>query len=117
MLLVYSDLDSRKLAFRRVIEDKEPSIPVTSFEGKDALSCLGNGAPAAARFAGDVASARSLALATPPFAAMPVLSAAAAEVAVRVADIDGANGGASRAVARSSPPCGLWPGRPGPAPA
>jgi len=116
VLLVYSDLDSRSLAFRRVYENTEPSIPVTSFAGKDLLSCLGNGAPAAARFAGDLALARSLALASRSFRVMPAHSAAAAEVAVRVAVIDGANGGCES--------CGgaistiLWPvvwhTRPGP---
>lgn len=93
VLLVYSDLESRYRAFRRVSEYREPSIPITSFEGKDALTCLRNGAPAAARFGGDLASARSLALAQPLFAPAPTVSAATAEVAVRLAYINGINGG------------------------
>jgi hypothetical protein len=116
-LLVYSDLESRQLAFRRVTEDRrQPTISVASFAGKDLLTCLGNGAPAAARFAGDLASARSLALATASFAVMPELSAAAAELSIRVAYINGLNGGCEECgggIVTTQPPL-VWNTRPGP---
>ncbi len=90
VLLVASDLFSRRAAYNRVwvrtfARDAE--------EAKDLMTCLGGGAVAAARFDADLAAARSLAQHTTPFTVAAPASRAAEEVAVRVQDIFLANAG------------------------
>jgi len=92
VLLVYSDLVSRSRSLTAVLRYASP-LPTGGQEAKEVLRCLGFGAPAAARFDADLASARALAQATPPVTVAPPDSRPAAEVAVRVSLIDGANSG------------------------
>jgi len=93
VLLVYSDLESRTCAFNGILRQTHSTVPVNSEEGREILSCLHNGAPAAARFGADLAAARSLAQATQPLAVAAADSRAAAEVAIRIAAINGVNSG------------------------
>ena len=93
VLLVYSDLESRTCAFDGILRQPHGTVPVNSDEGREILSCLRNGAPAAARFAADLAAARSAARATQPLAVAGPDSRTAAEVAIRVAAINSVNSG------------------------
>ena len=63
ILLVQSELVSRRAAFNEVLRGTAGNAYV--------VRCLANGAPAAARFASDLAAGRSLAAQTPPVAAQP----------------------------------------------
>lgn len=94
-LLAYSDLESRTDAFARVVRRSQPSppLPRDSDEGRDFMAALGHGAPAAARFASDLAAVGDLAAATAPGATAAPDSRAAAEVAVRITQIRLANSG------------------------
>jgi hypothetical protein len=94
-MLVYSDLVSRACAFNRLMMPSfvSRSLPVSGVEAREMLRCLGNGAPAAARFDGDVAALRTLAQASPPVAVAARDSHAAAEVAARASLIKIANWG------------------------
>lgn len=87
-LRVYGDLVSRRVAFNRVTG--AGSSVVTR---DDVAPCLANGARAAARYAGDVASLEAMAAAVPDFQAAAPDSHAAAEIALRAAVIDGWNNG------------------------
>jgi len=93
VLLVYSDLESRTCAFNGILRQPHITVPVNSEEGREILSCLRNGAPAAARFGADLAAVRSLARATQPLVAAAPDSRAAAEVGIRVAAINSVNSG------------------------
>lgn len=93
VLLVYSDLESRTCAFSGILRQPHSAESVSGEEGREILSCLRNGAPAAARFGADLAAARFLALATQPLAVAAPDSRAAAEVAIRVAAINSVNSG------------------------
>jgi hypothetical protein len=101
-LLVYSDLVSRTLSFRRVEESQylEYPLSVSGREGKDVFGCLGNGAVAAARFADDLAGLRALAQASPPVTKVAPDSRAAAGLALRILSIGKRNGGCKE--------CGGW---------
>jgi hypothetical protein len=95
MVLVYSDLASRTWAFARVGATHYPSsrVPVDSREGKDILACLGNGAPAAARFAADVFALQALARASAPFTVAAASSRVTAERDLRIRHVDLGNSG------------------------
>lgn len=84
VLLVTSDLISRRAAYNRVWVR---TFARDGDEAKDLMTCLGAGAEAAARFNADLAAARSLAQRTNPFTLAAPASRAAEEVAVRVEDI------------------------------
>ena len=95
VLLAYSDLESRTMSLVRVSESAyyPGPLPMSGQEGSYIYGCLRNGAPAAARFGGDLASARALAEVTQPMMLAQPDSRAAAELALRIAFIDGANSG------------------------
>lgn len=90
VLLVASDLISRRAAYNRVWVR---TFARDGDEAKDLMACLGGGAVAAARFDADLAAARSLAQHMTPFTLAAPASRAAEEVAVRVQDIFLENGG------------------------
>ncbi len=109
-LLVYSDLVSRRDALNRISEfaDESP-MSRQGDHASDLLRCLGNGASAASHFAADLAGLRSVAQAFSPVPAVPPEGRATADVAIRAAVVEGANGGCAScggAVDRSST---LWP--------
>jgi hypothetical protein len=83
VLLVQSEIVSRRTAFNLVTraETDHPCV----------LGCLAQGAPAAARLAGDLAAARSLAAGTPPITIAAPNLRAAAELAVALRYIESAN--------------------------
>jgi len=98
VLVVYSELDSRRQAMRRVADlAHEPGTSVLARNGTavgggiDLMRCLVNGAPAAARYTVDVASARALAQRIPAAASASPQSRAAADLALRIALINGHN--------------------------
>jgi hypothetical protein len=95
VLLVYSELESRNASLRSISRSgySSGSLPISGQEGSYISSCLGNGAPAAARFGADLAAARALAEAIPPVTVAAPDSRAAAELAVRIAFINGWNSG------------------------
>jgi hypothetical protein len=94
VLVVYSDLVSRHLALARIWDmHTEYPVPVSTFDGKYLYRCLGNGAPAAANFGSDLASARALAVDTPPVTPPAPDSRQAAELALRIYDINLRNSG------------------------
>ena len=95
VLLAYSDLESRTMSLVRVSEYAHyPSpLPMSGQEGSYIYGCLRNGAPAAARFGGDLASVRALAQATQPVTVARPDSRPAAELAARIAFINGTNSG------------------------
>jgi hypothetical protein len=92
VVLVYSDLASRRYAMAdfTYATGIDPRAYPTS---DDILRNLRNGHAAAARFESDLAAARSLAAATPPFPVRSTGSRQAAEVAVLVQFVGLANGG------------------------
>lgn len=83
ILLVQSELVSRRAAFNYVTraETDHPYV----------VRCLAQGAPSAARFARDLAAARSLAAGTPQITVAAPNSRPAAELAVALQYINGAN--------------------------
>jgi len=93
VMLSYSDLESRAAAFRFLpyYRPAGGSLPVASADGRAILQDLKHGAPAAARFASDLAAVRDLASTTPPAAPLAANSHATAEVAIRVAFVNKAN--------------------------
>jgi hypothetical protein len=84
VLVVQSELVSRFAAMRFVYVG---TYPTHQPEADQALECLANGAHPAARFATDLATAHSKAAALPPVTPVPPDSRAAAELAIRLADI------------------------------
>lgn len=94
VMLVYSDLVSRTWAFNRYLMYRSrTTLPASGTEGRDLVRCLGNGAPAAARYDADLAAARAYAQTVPPLTVAAPDSRAAAEVLLRVDLIKIANGG------------------------
>ena len=95
VLLVYNDLESRTASLRGISESGYSSgrLPIVGQQGSYVYGCLRNGGPAAARFAADLASARALAQAIPPVTVAAPDSRAVAELALRIAFINGANSG------------------------
>jgi hypothetical protein len=83
VLLVQSELVSRRAAFNYVTREATDHPFV--------VRCLAQGAPAAARFTGDLAAARSLAAETQPITIAAPNSRAAADLAVTLQYIKGAN--------------------------
>jgi hypothetical protein len=83
LLQVYADLASRQAAFNRIEEYAGRSpLSRSTFEGRDLVNCLGNGAKAATWFPGDLAAARKLAAATPRQTLPAESSRQGAEVAI-----------------------------------
>lgn len=95
VLLAYSDLESRTMSLKRIPESTNAAspLPMSGQEGGYIYGCLRNGAPAAARFGADLASARALAQATQPVTVARPDSRAAADLALRIAFINGSNSG------------------------
>jgi hypothetical protein len=100
VLLVYSDLSSRRMAMdpvthagAGVVVLPRPSPAPAGPSAEEFLLALRNGHAAAVRFESDYAALRSLAARAPAFTEPGQRSRAAAEVDIRVAYIDGANGG------------------------
>jgi hypothetical protein len=80
VILVYSDLASRRYAMASFeITPPETGLSRGEILEQVLLSELGNGHEAAARFDADLAATRSLAVATPPIAAVPADSRLVAE--------------------------------------
>jgi hypothetical protein len=90
VLVVYGDLASRTAAFTgvRVYGYSGRVLPIGGPDAKEVLRGLRNGAPAAARFSGDLAAARTLAGQTPVVPIAAPESRAAAELALRLRSID-----------------------------
>lgn len=104
---LYANLVSRRSSLVRFTEySGNGPLPRTSEEARDILGCLRNGATPAANFAADLAAARRLAARTPAFVVRAPSSRAAADVAIRAAYVDIANGGCDT--------CGGYAPRPGP---
>ncbi|GAA4472764.1 hypothetical protein GCM10023170_093000 [Phytohabitans houttuyneae] len=94
VMLLYSEIVSRRLAMNRVVSFAASApLPRAGTDAQELIDCLGNGAPAARRFAGDLAQVRALASSSEPIAVAPRDSLATAEVAVRARYIDALNGG------------------------
>ncbi len=95
VLLVYSDLESRTASLSSISRSgySSGSLPISGQEGSYIHDCLGNGAPAAARFGADLAAVRALAEATPPVTVAAPDSRPAAELAVRITWINVGNSG------------------------
>ncbi len=95
VVLVYSDLESRTASLKGISNTGYTSgrLPISSQDGSYIYRCLGNGAPAAARFGADLAAARALAGATPPVTVAAPDSRAAAELAVQITFINLGNTG------------------------
>jgi len=89
VLVVYGDLASRTDAFNavRVYGSSGRALPIGGPEAQSVLRGLRNGAPAAARFNGDLAAARALAQQTPPVTVAAPDSRAALELALRLQSI------------------------------
>jgi hypothetical protein len=93
VLLVYSELVSRRAAMNRVVEyASESPLARDSDQVRDLLACLAHGSAAAADFGADLAAAKAVASHGPPVTARPN-SRDAAEVAVRAGYIRLANNG------------------------
>ncbi len=86
VLVVYGDLASRHGAFNgvRVYGSSGRELPIGGPEAQSVLRGLRNGAPAAARFNGDLAAARALAQRTPRVTIAAPDSRAALELALRL---------------------------------
>jgi len=99
VLTVQSDLESRYYAFRGFIQAQPGIIPRTnpvsgSLSAADyLLTCLGSGSTAASSFSADVAAARTAASHTPPVTPVDPSSQAAADLAIWLRQILGANSG------------------------
>lgn len=68
-------------------------LTIGGYEATDVLSCLRNGSPAAAHFARDLAAARALAARAAQIATKSPRSRAAADLAIRIREIDLDNSG------------------------
>jgi hypothetical protein len=86
VLVVYGDLASRTDAFNGVLMygSSGRELPIGGPEAQSVLGGLHNGAPAAARFDGDLAATRTLAQQTPPVTIAAPDSRAALELALRL---------------------------------
>jgi hypothetical protein len=125
VLLVQSDLVSRYWAMRGwaphgllAPADNANPVPIADWWARYALTCLGNGAVAAARFDADVAAARAAAAAAPPVTAVPPYSRAAADLAILLNDIEGRNAGclSCGGTRETSLPTIMWYATPRPMP-
>jgi hypothetical protein len=88
LLQVYANLASRQAAFKRIeAYAGHSSLSRNTFEGRDLVGCLGNGAKAANWFPGDLAAARKLAAATPRQTLPAESSRQGAEVAIHAHSI------------------------------
>ncbi len=89
VLVVYGDLASRNGAFNgvRMYGSSGRELPIGGQEAQSVLGGLRNGAPAAARFSGDIAAARTLAQQTPRVTIAAPDSRAALELALRLQSI------------------------------
>ena len=89
VLVVYGDLASRAGAFNgvRMYGSAGRELPIGGTEAQSVLGGLRNGAPAAARFSGDLAAARTLAQHTPLVTIAAPDSRAALELALRLQSI------------------------------
>jgi len=94
VLVVYGDLASRSAAFDGVMVygSSGRELPIGGPDAQQVLRGLHNGAPAAARFTSDLATARTLAQQTPLVIIAAPDSRAAAELALRLNFIDLQNG-------------------------
>ncbi|HWL35564.1 MAG TPA: hypothetical protein VNQ77_05170 [Frankiaceae bacterium] len=90
VLTVYSGLVSRHRAMATV---RVGTFPRAGTDAAEILRCLRNGHAAAARFAGDVRAVEGLAAASAPVRRAAATSRAAAELALRAADIRLRNSG------------------------
>lgn len=103
ILVVYNDLVSRRAAFREV---SAGSLTPDSVNYQRIKTCLANGAPAAARYAADVTSARSAAAALPAFTTAAPASRAAGELTILeqyVVGLNYAGAGCGGAVFKDEP--------------
>ena len=89
VLVVYGDLASRTDALNgvRMYGSSGRELPIGGPEAQSVLRGLRNAAPAAARFSGDLAAARTLAQQTPQVTIAAPYSRAALELAVRLQSI------------------------------
>lgn len=89
VLVIYGDLASRTDALNGVLMygSSGRELPIGGPEAQSVLRGLRNGAPAAARFNGDLAAARTLAQQTPPVTIAAPDSRAALELALRLQSI------------------------------
>ncbi len=90
VLVVYGDLASRSGAFNgvRMYGSSGRELPIGSPDAQSVLRGLRNGAPAAARFKGDLAAARILAQQTPRVTIAAPDTRAAAELALRLQSVN-----------------------------
>jgi len=93
VLLVYSDLLARSAAFNRVLEVGTEPHPVGDPMAQQVMACLAGGAAVAGHFAADLDSLQAVARATAPGPVVSPRSRAAAELAVRLTDLDLRNNG------------------------
>lgn len=86
VLVVYGDLASRSGAFNgvRMYGSSGRELPIGGPDAQSVLGGLRNGAPAAARFSGDLAAARALAQRTPRVTVAAPDSRPALELALRL---------------------------------
>lgn len=89
VLVVYGDLSSRSAALNgvRMYGSSGRELPIGSPDANSVLRGLHNGAPAAARFSGDLAAARTLAQQTPPVTIAAPDTRAALELALRIRSV------------------------------
>lgn len=89
VLVVYGDLASRTDAFNgvRAYGSSGRELPTDGPDAQSVLRGLRNGAPAAARFNGDLAAARTFAQQTPQVTIAALYSRAALELALRLQSI------------------------------
>lgn len=97
VLLVFSELTSRRDALTAILDYQHEQIPRDSDAARFLIRRLGNAAPAAARYPADLAATRRLAAALPPIAAVAPDSRASAAIAVQAEYIMGMNGGCASA--------------------
>lgn len=97
VLLVQSDLVSRFYALQgfvtRVSGASQTAVPLSDPSAEMAISCLGNGADAAAAFGADLAAAVTAAEAAGPVTVAPAFSRPAAELALLLERMIGRNAG------------------------
>lgn len=89
VLVVFGDLSSRSGALNgvRVYGSSGRELPIGGPEAQSVLRGLHNGAPAAARFSGDLAAACTLAQQTPPVTIAAPDTRAALELALRLQSV------------------------------
>ncbi|RYV52285.1 hypothetical protein [Pengzhenrongella frigida] len=87
VLLTYSDLVSRYAAISS-FRIAAGTYPREEPSADEMIGCLANGSPAAARFDADLGAVATSAGETPPVGGVDPASLAAAELAVRLADIE-----------------------------